>query len=152
MPIQYVRRLLASTLVFAVLPDPTSAMRLAAVSVATGLHLQESGASLGKFHVPPEKMAGQCVTMVSPNYPQAAGDLQTESTVAVQVVISRSGRVSPMRVISGSPALDAEAMNAVRLWRYKPFIRDDEPVDVTTEIQVSFKPGQPGGIISHPNK
>jgi hypothetical protein len=31
-------------------------------------------------------------------------------------------------------------------------MRDEEPVDVTTEIQVTFKPGQPGGIISHPNK
>ncbi len=57
-----------------------------------------------------------------------------------------------MRVVSGSPVFDAEAMNAVRLWRYRPFVRDDEPVDVTTEIQVSFKPGAPGGIITHPNK
>ncbi len=57
MPIQYVRTLLASTFVFVVLPDPTSAMRLPAISVATSLHLQ-AGASLGKFHVPPEKMGG----------------------------------------------------------------------------------------------
>jgi TonB family protein len=146
-----IRGWLAAGILSSFLPCPASAMRFSAIGVATGSHLQESGATLGKFHVPPEKMAGLCVTMVSPTYPHAAEDLQKESAVVVQVVISKAGRVSPMRVVSGSPLLEAEAMNAVRLWRYKPFVRDNEPIDVTTEIQVNFEPGKPGGLVSHPN-
>jgi periplasmic protein TonB len=146
-----IRRLPAVVIVLSFLPYPASAIRPSAISSANALHLQESGAG-GKFRVPPEKMAALCVTMVSPTYPHAAEDLQTESTVVVQAVISKAGRVSPLRAVSGSPLLEAEAMNAVRLWRYKPFIRDNEPVDVATEIQVTFKPGAPGGIITHPNK
>jgi TonB family protein len=143
-------RLLATAIVISFIPCPASALRPAAIGLVSALHLQEIGA--GNFHVPPEKMAGLCITMVSPTYPHAAEDLQKESIVIVEANISKAGRVSPVRAISGSPLLEAEAMNAVRLWRYKPFMRDEEPVDVTTEIQVTFKPGQPGGIISHPNK
>ncbi len=147
----WIHRLLIVGFALCLWPYPANAIRPSAISVASTLHLQEGSATLGKLHVPAEKMAGQCITMVSPSYPHTADDLQTESTVIVQAVISKSGRVSPMRAVSGSPVLEAEAMNAVRLWRYKPFIQDQEPVDVTTEIQVNFKPGEPGGIITHPN-
>jgi TonB family protein len=149
----WIRRLLAAGVVLS-LPYPASAIRPSAVSAAIALHLQESGvgAPLGKFHVAPEKMAAQCVTMVSPTYPHAAGDLERESTVIIQAVISKSGRVSPIKAVSGSHLLETEAMNAVRLWHYKPFVQDDQPVDVVTEIQVIFKPGEPGGMVTHPNK
>jgi TonB family protein len=144
------QRLLTASMGFALLPPPAIAMRVA----ASRLHLQESGAdaSLGKLRVPGEKMAGRCVTMVSPIRPYAAGDLQEQSVVIVEVVIWKSGRVSPVRVVSGTSSLEAEAMNAVRLWRYKPYIQDDQPVDVSTEIRVTFKPGEPGGMITHPSR
>jgi periplasmic protein TonB len=76
---------------------------------------------------------------------------RTPSTVIVRVVIWKSGSVSPLQAISGQSALQAAAINAVRGWKYKPFDRDGEPVDVTTEIPVDFDPAQPGGIVTHPN-
>ena len=50
-----------------------------------------------------------------------------------------------------APALETEAMNVVRLWRYKPYSREGEAVDVTTDIQVDFDPAKPGGVVTHPN-
>jgi protein TonB len=97
--------------------------------------------------VAPEVMAGHCITMVSP---QNAG-AEALSTVVVRVVVSASGKVVPVSVVSGAPALEAEAMNAVRLWRYRPFVRDGAPVDVMTDVRVIFEPGKPGGMVSHPN-
>ena len=102
----------------------------------------------GKLTVAPNVMAGRCITMVSP---QPAGAAAV-SKVVVRVVVSASGKVMPVRVISGAPALEAEAMNAVRLWRYRPFLREDSPVDVVTDVTVTFEPGKPGGLISHPNR
>ena len=110
-----------------------------------------TGASLGRLNVPAETMAGHCLTMVSPQYPQAGAPLKP-STVIVRVVISKSGTVAPVRVVSGEPSLETEAMNAVRLWRYKPFMRDDEPIDVNTEIRVDFDPAKRGGIVTHPSR
>ena len=114
--------------------------------------MQESGTEspLGKLTVAPKVMAGRCITMVSPMYPQSAG-VTAISTVVVRVVVSASGRVSPVEIVSGDPGLQAEAMNAVRLWRYRPFVREDTAMDVVTDVRVLFEPGKPGGMISHPN-
>jgi TonB family protein len=153
--IRCIRRLiLASITTPLLLSHPASAMRFAAIGFATALHLQESGVGspLGKLNVSPKVMAGQCITMVSPNYPQTAGDSPAASTVIVRVVIWRSGNVSPMRVISGPSALQDEAMNTVRLWKYKPFARDGELLDVTTDIPVDFDPAKPGGVVTHPTR
>jgi len=102
----------------------------------------------GKFAVAAEIMAGRCITMVSP---QSAGT-EVSSTVVVRVVVTAAGKVVPLRVISGAAAQEAEAMNAVRLWRYRPFVRDDSAIDVVTEVKVMFEPGKPGGLVSHPNR
>ena len=143
------RLLLAGTL-FSL---PVSAMHTPLTRSPGADYFQESGigTSLGKLTVRPEVMAGRCITMVSPIYPRTNGETPAPATVVVRVVIWKSGRVSPIRVVSGPPSLQAEATNAVRLWRYKPFIVDQGPVDVTTDLEVDFIPGQPGGILTHPN-
>jgi outer membrane biosynthesis protein TonB len=122
------------------------------VSSPRALYIQEGDAAapLGKLNVSPGVMAGRCVTMVSPTYPVTEGESPVAATVIVRAVIWKSGNVSPMRVISGPVSLQSEAMNTVRLWHYHPFSRDGEPLDVTTDITVSFDPGKPGGMVTHP--
>jgi TonB family protein len=115
-------------------------------------YLQDSvaGAPAGKFSVAPEVMEGKCITKVSPIYPQTDDTPRKRATVVVRVVIWKSGSVSPVRVVSGDSSLEAEATNAVRLWRYKPFVRDGEAMDVTTDVSVDFDPQTQGGLITHP--
>lgn len=133
-------------------PFVASAIRPSSISSATALHLQESGtgAPLGKLNVPAETMAKQCTTMVSPSYPQSMIGDSKSYTVVVRVVVWKSGNVSPVRLVSGPPSLQDEAMNAVRLWRYRPYSRDGEPLDVTTDVKVNFVPGKSGGLVTHP--
>jgi TonB family protein len=153
MTIGRIRRVLVAGVALSLFPSPASAMRPSAISSATAMHLQESGAGapLGKLNVPAETMTRQCITMVSPSYPQSMmGDAKSYNVV-VRVVVWKSGNVSPMRVVSGPPSLQDAAMNAVRLWRYRPYSRDGEPIDVTTEVKVNFVPGKSGGIVTHPD-
>lgn len=147
------RRALLASVVFPLLHHSARALQPAVIGSASGLYLQESGAGapLGKLNVPLKVMASHCITMVSPSFPQTADNVPKVSTVLVRVVIWKSGGVTPMRVVSGSPALETEAMNVVRLWRYKPYSREGEAVDVTTDIQVDFDPAKPGGVVTHPN-
>jgi TonB family protein len=149
--IRCVRSLLLAIVVLPLLPDSASAMRPLAMRSPGNPYLQESGAGapLGKLNVPPKAMAGNCITMVSPNYPQTMGDSPKAATVIVRVVIWKSGNVTPLRVISGQTAFQDEAMNTVRLWKYKPFARDGELLDVTTDIAVDFDPAKPGGVVTH---
>jgi TonB family protein len=149
----WVRRLLAAGAVLSFLPFPARAIRPSAINSAVALHLQQSGAGapLGKLNVPAETMAKQCLMMVSPSYPQSMMKDARSYTVIVRVVVWKSGNVSPMRAISGPPLLQDEAMNAVRLWQYRPYTRDGEPLDVTTDVKVNFVPGKSGGTVSHPS-
>ena len=142
------RGLLIAGATFCVLVGESGAMPPAAVRA----YLQESGAGapLGKVVVAPEVMEGHCITKVSPVYPQTDGVSRTKETVVVRVVVWKSGSVSPVRVVSGDSSLEAQATNAVRLWRYKPFLRDGEAMDVTTDISVDFDPQTQGGMITHP--
>ena len=128
-------------------------MRLAAIHSAGAHYLQESGAGapLGKLNVPEQTMEGHCITMVSPTYPQGDGVPRRPSTVVVRVVIWKSGSVYPMRAVSGDTSLETQAMDAVRLWHYKPFLRDGQPMDVSTDIRVDFDPQKPGGVVTHPH-
>jgi TonB family protein len=145
--IRGMRRLVIASTVFGVLTSQSRAMPPAAFRA----YLQESGAGapVGKLSVDPQVMDGHAITKVSPVYPQGDGVLRKRATV-VRVVIWKSGSVSPVRLVSGDSSLEAGAMNAVRLWRYKPFLRDGEAMDVTTDISVDFDPQTQGGMITHP--
>ena len=127
---------------------------LSMLSCSARAFLQETGAGapLGKLHVAPSAMAGRCLTMVSPHYPQGLQDTSRSYSVVVRVVIWKTGTVSPMSMVSGPSALEAEAMSAVRLWRYKPFAENGEALDVTTDVRVNFDPTMPGGLVSHPGR
>ena len=142
-------------LLFATVVFPVSAreMRAAVVSAEGHFYFQESGTvpPLGKLNVPSKAMAERCTTMVTPTYSQPVGDAPKVSTVVVRVVIWKSGGVSPLRVVSGDSLLETPAMNAVRLWHYRPYVRNGEPMDVTTNVRIDFAPGKPGGIVTHPN-
>lgn len=147
------RSLPIAIIAFSLLAKQAGAMRLTAIRSAGAHSLQESGtgAPLGKLNVPGQLMEGHCITMVSPTYPQSDGASRKPSTVVVRVVVWKSGSVYPMRAVSGDTSLEIQAMDAVRLWHYKPFLRDGEPIDVTTDIRVDFDPQKPGGVVTHPH-
>jgi TonB family protein len=150
--VRCMRGLFIASTTFCVFAAQSRVMQAAAMRAAGTAYLQESGAGvpLGKLIVAPGVMEGHCITKVSPAYPQADVTSRTKATVVVRVVIWKSGSVSPVRVVSGDSSLEVQATNAVRLWRYKPFLRDGEAMDVTTDISVDFDPQTQGGMISHP--
>jgi periplasmic protein TonB len=94
-------------------------------------------------------MASSCLTMVSPRFPLEA-QAQGAQTVVLKVVVRHTGAVNPIHIVSGNPSLEAEAMDAVRLWRYRPYMSDGQPIDVMTSVRVDFVPGKQGGLVSHP--
>jgi len=75
-----------------------------------------------------------------PPYPAAAREQGIEGTVLLDVLVLADGRVGEARVrqSSGSPALDAAALEAVRRWTFTPARRGPEPVDAWVEVPVKF--------------
>jgi len=75
---------------------------------------------------------------VTPQYPPEAGRARLEGTVLLMAVIGKDGTVKDVRVESGLPILAQAAIDAVRQWRYKPYMIDGEPVEVDSRITINF--------------
>jgi protein TonB len=86
-------------------------------------------------------MAGNKVSGVAPQYPAIARAARIEGTVVLSATISKSGTIENLYVISGPPMLTSAAEQAVRTWRYRPYLLNGEPVDVETTVYVNFRLG-----------
>lgn len=82
--------------------------------------------------------AGRLVGKTLPVYPRIAVAARMEGTVVLQATISRAGTIENLRVISGPAMLQQAALDAVKQWRYQPFLLDGEPVEVETTVNVVF--------------
>jgi protein TonB len=85
---------------------------------------------------------GTLVHQVQPPYPEAARITRTQGTVQIAAIIARDGTISKLHVLSGPPLLVVAAVDAVRQWRYRPYILNGQPVEVETQISVNFTLGQ----------
>ncbi len=81
---------------------------------------------------------GDLVKIILPVYPAQARSVRIQGTVVLQAVISKQGTIENLRLLSGHPMLAPAAIEAVRQWRYRPYILNGEPVEVDTQITVNF--------------
>jgi len=101
--------------VLAKTPDPTKRLRVASRVAAANL-----------------------IHDVPPIYPPEAGRARIEGTVVLLAMIGKDGTVRDVRVQSGSPALAQAAIDAVKQWRYRPYLLNGEPVEVDSQITINF--------------
>ena len=85
--------------------------------------------------------AGLLIQKTTPTYPPIAKAARVSGTVVLQATISKSGTIENLRVISGPAMLQQAAMDAVRTWRYRPYLLNNEPVEVDTTVNVIFSLG-----------
>jgi len=85
-----------------------------------------------------EEMQALVLKKVQPQYPEAAKRDHIQGTVLLKVTIGKQGDVENLQLISGHPALASAAIEAVKQWRYKPYLQNGEPVEVETEVTVNF--------------
>ena len=81
---------------------------------------------------------GLLVRRVQPSYPPLARQARIQGTVILQAEISKDGSIQNLQLISGHPMLAPAAIEAVKQWKYRPYLLNGEPVEVETQIQVNF--------------
>jgi protein TonB len=81
---------------------------------------------------------GDLVHKILPTYPPLARTARIQGQVLLQAVISKQGTIENLRVLAGHPMLVSAAIEAVRQWRYRPYVLNNEPVEVETQITVNF--------------
>jgi periplasmic protein TonB len=83
-------------------------------------------------------LAGSLIRRAEPIYPPLARSARVQGPVVLFATISPAGVIENLRVMSGHPLLVSAAIDAVKQWRYRPYILNGEPIEVETEITVNF--------------
>jgi len=68
--------------------------------------------------------------------------VRLHGTVVLRAVISKTGVVESLQMVTGHPMLVPAALQAVSQWRYRPYILNGEAIEVDTQITVNFILGQ----------
>jgi TonB family protein len=87
-------------------------------------------------------MAGNRIGGRDPAYPIQALDQRVHGVVVLKAVILTDGTISDLTIVSGDPLLQQAALDAVKTWRYKPYLLNGQPVEVETQINVVFAMGR----------
>jgi protein TonB len=82
---------------------------------------------------------GLLLKKVQPAYPPTALRMRIEGPVKLMATVGKSGSVSEVKVVSGDQLLTQSALDAVKQWKYKPYLLNGDPVEIQTEITINFK-------------
>jgi len=81
---------------------------------------------------------GLLIHKQEPSYPPLARAARVQGEVVLSAVIDINGQITNLQLVSGHPMLVPSAIEAVKQWRYKPYLLNGQPVEVETTITVIF--------------
>ena len=91
-----------------------------------------------KLRVSPGVAEGLVLRKVNPRYPPEARKNHIQGDVILQIEIDKRGNVARLKVAQGDPTLAEAAVDAVRQWKYKPYVLNGEPVELATTVKIQF--------------
>jgi TonB family protein len=92
-----------------------------------------------QLKVPADAMGRRIIHQVMPEYPELARQAGVQGTVVLDAVVSVEGAVTQVKFVSGPETLSQAARNAVRWWRYEPYVVNGQPATVETTVAVDFR-------------
>jgi len=82
---------------------------------------------------------GLLIKKVQPVYPRNALAMRVEGSIELLATISKNGDITQVKVLSGDSQLTKAATDAVKQWKYKPYLLNGEPVEIQTQVTINFK-------------
>jgi protein TonB len=112
----------------------------ASASVPGASAAKTTGSDL--LEVPEDFADDQIVHRVHPAYPKQARARKLHGTVVLEAVVNKQGKVDSLQLVSGDPVLAQAAADAVKQWRYKPYLHNGDYTEFQTRVTVDFKEPQ----------
>jgi protein TonB len=97
-----------------------------------------NGTSPARIRVGGGVQQNMLISQPPPVYPPLAKQAGVQGVVKLSATIAKDGTMQHLEVISGHPLLIPAAMDAVQQWVYKPTLLNGQPVEVVTQIDVTF--------------
>jgi TonB family protein len=134
-------------------PEPSGLHRMAAIAAcaltalvvctsALALHIEPSPAAMAdppkQIHVKAKSLQENLLSQMPPVYPPAAKKAGVQGSVVLNIIVSKEGVPTALTVASGPEELQKSAMDAVRQWRYKPYLLNGDPIEVESTVTVIY--------------
>jgi TonB family protein len=82
--------------------------------------------------------SAQVISRVDPSYPLLAKQMKVQGAVILEALISKSGSIQDIQVLSGPAILSEAAREAVKQWHFKPYYQGGQPVETEARVTVNF--------------
>ena len=82
--------------------------------------------------------SAQVISRVDPSYPLLAKQMKVQGAVVLEALISKSGSIQDIQVLSGPAILSEAAREAVKQWHFKPYYQSGQPVETEARVTVNF--------------
>jgi TonB family protein len=109
------------------------------LSLDPAAYANDNSSSAEPRTIPPDTLVRNVIKKVPPVYPPDAKAAKIQGTVELDAVIGKTGDVESLKVISGPKELQQSALDAVRQWKYKPFMLNGAPIEVKSTIKVIYQ-------------
>ncbi len=99
----------------------------------------ESTSKAKLLQISREVAASRLIHRVQPQYPSEARELRVQGPVVLHAFINKQGAVQELKVVSGDPRLADASVEAVKQWRFQPYLVNGRLVDVETDITLNYR-------------
>jgi protein TonB len=83
-------------------------------------------------------VGGQRIFFVEPQYPPGAKIAHISGTVVLRATISKAGIVEKLQVVGSNPVFNNAALDAVKQWKFSPYLVNNEPTEFEKTLTVNF--------------
>lgn len=105
-----------------------------------GLALPAAGLAQAVLKLSRAEATHAIVSKVAPEYPAVARQLKMQGEVEVEAVVSETGQVDAVNIISGNPVLTHAVVEAVKKWKFAPQMMEGKPAKAVAPLSFAFKP------------
>jgi len=78
------------------------------------------------------------IKKVNPVYPEEARKAGIEGTVLLEATTNEKGDVVKVQVLKSVPQLDQAAIDALRQWKYAPYLVEGKPTGIVFTVTIRF--------------
>lgn len=78
------------------------------------------------------------LSKVQPDYPTIAKQLNLHGTTEMEALVSEDGLVEKVNIVSGNPVLTKPSAEALKKWKFRPFLSDGKPAKALVSVTFDF--------------
>jgi TonB family protein len=113
---------------------------LALLAAVVALGLMQPAMAQGVHEIGGKVKPPELIQKVEPSYTEEAKDAKIQGRVVVRVIVGTDGKIREPRIVTSlDPGLDANAIEALEQWLFKPATREGEPVAVRAQVEMNFR-------------